>query len=273
VILTVSDSGKGISQDYLRHRLFTPFAQEDSFAPGTGLGLSLVRQMAITLGGNIDVASRVGQGTTVTVTMPLVQARGHATKEKKQTHGEDKNEVEQETGEEEDEELVFKQNIAALAGLRVMFRGFDTRVRVREGFRRQDKKQKHQMALLQGICQDWLGMQVVTEGSQKSLPDVVVCSSHGYCADTAVHDGGGKGESGSNAGVGECGEGRLDLDGVPHVFIHQSPTALYDSTGTTALKRKKGCRQGQDTHIIQPYVFLLFALSFLSFPCLDLFCG
>lgn len=57
VILTVSDSGKGIGEDYLRNHLFTPFAQEDHFAPGTGLGLSLVRQMTTALEGSINVAS------------------------------------------------------------------------------------------------------------------------------------------------------------------------------------------------------------------------
>lgn len=34
--LSVRDTGKGISGQYLRTRLFTPFAQENSLAPGTG---------------------------------------------------------------------------------------------------------------------------------------------------------------------------------------------------------------------------------------------
>lgn len=34
--LIVRDTGKGISSQYLRNRLFTPFAQENSLAPGTG---------------------------------------------------------------------------------------------------------------------------------------------------------------------------------------------------------------------------------------------
>ncbi|KAJ5460578.1 uncharacterized protein N7458_002130 [Penicillium daleae] len=40
VVLTVSDTGKGISKEFLRGKLFTPFAQEDSLAVGSGLGLS-----------------------------------------------------------------------------------------------------------------------------------------------------------------------------------------------------------------------------------------
>ena len=42
VSLLIKDSGRGISNDYLKHRLYTPFAQDDTFAPGVGLGLSIV---------------------------------------------------------------------------------------------------------------------------------------------------------------------------------------------------------------------------------------
>jgi signal transduction histidine kinase len=40
--LNVIDSGRGISSQYMGRKLYTPFAQEDSFAPGVGLGLSIV---------------------------------------------------------------------------------------------------------------------------------------------------------------------------------------------------------------------------------------
>ncbi|RDW86235.1 putative sensor histidine kinase/response regulator [Aspergillus mulundensis] len=73
VTLTVSDTGKGISEEFLRGRLYTPFAQEDTLAVGTGLGLSIVRSLVKTLGGSIDVHSRPGEGTTVRVTMPLAR--------------------------------------------------------------------------------------------------------------------------------------------------------------------------------------------------------
>jgi signal transduction histidine kinase len=43
VTLTIKDSGQGISAQYMKTKLFTPFAQESAIAPGTGLGLSLVR--------------------------------------------------------------------------------------------------------------------------------------------------------------------------------------------------------------------------------------
>jgi signal transduction histidine kinase/DNA-binding NarL/FixJ family response regulator len=72
-ILTVRDSGQGISPEYLRDKLFTPFAQESNQAPGIGLGLSLVYSIVNTLGGHIDIKSTVGVGTKTTVRIPLTR--------------------------------------------------------------------------------------------------------------------------------------------------------------------------------------------------------
>ena len=69
--IKVQDTGKGISSGYLRTRLFTPFAQENALAPGTGLGLSMVHSITNMLGGTIDIHSQVGVGTEVTVALPL----------------------------------------------------------------------------------------------------------------------------------------------------------------------------------------------------------
>ncbi|KAK5145834.1 hypothetical protein LTR04_001198 [Oleoguttula sp. CCFEE 6159] len=69
VTLTVTDSGRGISKEYLRDRLFTPFAQEDPLTVGTGLGLSIVRQIITSMGGEIDVQSEKGHGTEIKVRM------------------------------------------------------------------------------------------------------------------------------------------------------------------------------------------------------------
>ncbi|KAK0614711.1 hypothetical protein B0T14DRAFT_499921 [Immersiella caudata] len=70
VCLKVEDTGKGMSSDYIKYRLFTPFSQEDSYAPGIGLGLSIVQQLAKSQGGSIDVKSSVGIGTVVEVCLP-----------------------------------------------------------------------------------------------------------------------------------------------------------------------------------------------------------
>ncbi|KAJ5357754.1 hypothetical protein N7541_004912 [Penicillium brevicompactum] len=71
VTLTVTDTGKGISEEFLRGKLYTPFAQEDSLAVGTGLGLSIVRSLVKALNGTIRIRSRPGEGTVVHVSLPL----------------------------------------------------------------------------------------------------------------------------------------------------------------------------------------------------------
>jgi hypothetical protein len=70
VILRIEDTGKGMSKDFLKYELFTPFVQEDPHAAGTGLGLSIVRQLVTDLKGKIDVQSEVGYGTTINVSLP-----------------------------------------------------------------------------------------------------------------------------------------------------------------------------------------------------------
>lgn len=67
----VSDTGIGMNAEYLKHRLFTPFAQENSLAVGTGLGLSIVKQIVNNIGGQIEVQSEVGIGTRIRVLAPL----------------------------------------------------------------------------------------------------------------------------------------------------------------------------------------------------------
>jgi signal transduction histidine kinase len=68
--ITVSDSGKGISAKFQQSRLFNPFAQEDPLQSGTGLGMSIAKQIVQHLGGEIKVSSRVGVGTRVQITLP-----------------------------------------------------------------------------------------------------------------------------------------------------------------------------------------------------------
>lgn len=69
---TVTDSGSGISREDL-DRLFQPFTQVDNSSTrkfgGTGLGLTIARRMAHIMGGDITVTSRLGQGSTFTLTI------------------------------------------------------------------------------------------------------------------------------------------------------------------------------------------------------------
>lgn len=70
-IFTVADTGIGMSPEFLRDSLFKSFAQEDSLAIGTGLGMSLVAQLVKEFRGKIEVTSKKGEGTTMVVTIPL----------------------------------------------------------------------------------------------------------------------------------------------------------------------------------------------------------
>jgi signal transduction histidine kinase len=71
VCLTVEDSGKGISEEYMKHHLFKPFQQEDPLCPGTGLGLSIVHQLVASINGTVNIQSEVGYGTKVEVKVIL----------------------------------------------------------------------------------------------------------------------------------------------------------------------------------------------------------
>ncbi|KAM3422888.1 Hybrid signal transduction histidine kinase B [Cercospora zeina] len=73
--LTVTDTGQGISPEYLRSKIFTPFSQENAKAAGTGLGLSIVRSIVNALSGEIDIKSIVNVGTIVVVTLPVKAPR------------------------------------------------------------------------------------------------------------------------------------------------------------------------------------------------------
>jgi len=67
----VSDTGKGIPDELCGDRVFERFVKVDDFVPGTGLGLSICRSMALSLGGKVGVQSRIGEGSTFWVEIPL----------------------------------------------------------------------------------------------------------------------------------------------------------------------------------------------------------
>ena len=59
----VRDTGKGIPEDKCDERLFERFFKVDEFVPGTGLGLSICRSLAMTLNGDVGMASTYGEGS------------------------------------------------------------------------------------------------------------------------------------------------------------------------------------------------------------------
>lgn len=84
-ILTVSDTGSGIAAGDLDHVFDRFFKADPARSPGAsgrsgGLGLSICRSIAESCGGTIAIASRVGEGTHVTVRLPAKPASGANTR-------------------------------------------------------------------------------------------------------------------------------------------------------------------------------------------------
>ena len=71
--LEVGDTGAGMSAEFIQHRLFRPFSSTK--ASGMGIGSYESFQYIKELGGSIDVKSELGQGTVVTLLMPLFDMR------------------------------------------------------------------------------------------------------------------------------------------------------------------------------------------------------
>jgi nitrogen-specific signal transduction histidine kinase/CheY-like chemotaxis protein len=70
VVMEVSDSGSGIPVDIL-DKIFDPFFTTKEVGVGTGLGLSLVHGIVTGLGGAVEVATDVGEGSVFKVYLPL----------------------------------------------------------------------------------------------------------------------------------------------------------------------------------------------------------
>ena len=70
--IEVSDDGVGISDADLK-RIFEPFFQAQTHKPGTGIGLSIVKNIVSLHQGQVKVESQEGQGTRFIVTLPVVQ--------------------------------------------------------------------------------------------------------------------------------------------------------------------------------------------------------
>ena len=71
VAIEISDNGRGIAPEHLQ-RIFDPFFTTKDVGRGTGLGLSIAYKIVAQHGGRIDVRSRLGEGTTFTVILPVV---------------------------------------------------------------------------------------------------------------------------------------------------------------------------------------------------------
>jgi signal transduction histidine kinase len=75
VVVAIADTGCGIAPENL-NRIFEPFYTTKPVGEGTGLGLSISFGIVERHGGTIAVDTRLGEGTTFTVTLPLRISRG-----------------------------------------------------------------------------------------------------------------------------------------------------------------------------------------------------
>ncbi|MDB4964690.1 MAG: Sensor protein of zinc sigma-54-dependent two-component system [Myxococcales bacterium] len=78
--IEVRDDGSGILPEH-RNQIFDPFFTTKKRGQGTGLGLTLCAQIARDHGGQIEVDSEVGRGTTVTLSWPRAHEEGHGASE------------------------------------------------------------------------------------------------------------------------------------------------------------------------------------------------
>lgn len=69
-ILFVKDSGVGIAEEYLP-RIFDRFYKSDQFMQGGGLGLSIVAEIVKRMNGRINVKSKIGEGTSFFIHLPV----------------------------------------------------------------------------------------------------------------------------------------------------------------------------------------------------------
>lgn len=162
VTLSVTDSGKGMSKEYLERSLFTPFAQEDPMQPGTGLGLAIISAIIKSMGGEIEVESEQGKGTktTVTLTMMHVPVR-----------------------EEDVDRSVISSAAKKAQGLRIGFIGFDADSYEKEPHpeTRSPENAGHRfMSSFHRMCQNWFGMDMqITQGLDQSGVDVFLTTEKG----------------------------------------------------------------------------------------------
>ena len=87
-VITVADNGIGMSQEFQKH-IFEPFERERtstvSKVEGSGIGMGIVKKLVGLMGGTVEVESRIGVGSTFTVTIPCRIASEDETQAKRET--------------------------------------------------------------------------------------------------------------------------------------------------------------------------------------------
>ena len=87
-VITVADNGIGMSQEFQKH-IFEPFERERtstvSKVEGSGIGMGIVKKLVGLMGGTVEVESKIGVGSTFTVTIPSRIASEEETQAKRET--------------------------------------------------------------------------------------------------------------------------------------------------------------------------------------------
>ncbi|KAI0864551.1 hypothetical protein F4860DRAFT_464596 [Xylaria cubensis] len=153
--IVVSDTGNGITEDFLVNHLFEEFQQEHVISPGLGLGLSVVKKIVSSLRGKVCIESQVGVGTTATVLLPLQPvANPSALPEAHEVELDD-----------------YTEQRRQLKGLRVCFVGFDTPLRLPNS-----KNPVDDYRSIWNVCRKDLAMEVISTTQARTLvPDIVLC--------------------------------------------------------------------------------------------------
>ena len=92
MVVTVADNGIGMSQEF-QERIFEPFERERtstvSKVEGSGIGMGIVKKLVGLMGGTVEVESKIGVGSTFTVTIPCRIASEDETQAKRETNPSD----------------------------------------------------------------------------------------------------------------------------------------------------------------------------------------
>jgi hypothetical protein len=156
---TVTDSGIGMSEEYVNNRLFHSFAQENPLSQGTGLGLSIVKQIVESLGGEVEIRSEKGRGTKFTVTCPLKESIMSP--------------AICPAGSEQEKEKQLRETGKRTKDMKVSFVGFEEEEEYFVKSLKNKTATKMSLKALESLCTDWFGMDKCDDGSE---PDLVIAT-------------------------------------------------------------------------------------------------
>lgn len=159
---TVTDSGIGMSEDYINNRLFHSFAQENPLSQGTGLGLSIVKQIVESLGGEVEVRSEKGRGTKFAVTCPLKESSLSPTFRA--------------SGPEQALERQLLDIKKRTEGLKVRFVGFHEEEEYFVKSLKNKNASKLTLKAMDSLCADWFGMKTCRNDECKEEADLIIAT-------------------------------------------------------------------------------------------------